>query len=220
VSAPEDEPETTALEEEFPSWLAACDEQLAAGATVASLDEVGAPQEVRPRLEREAAWCRWVRRAWPHVSGSTLAPIGTTPGAGPPSSQPLPEGLGRFLIRDELGRGAFGVVYLAYDPRLRREVALKVPQAEALLTSELRARFRNEAMAAAGLDHPNIVPVYEAGEEGSAATSPRHIVRGSRWRPGCGGAPSRFPSAWRPGSRPRWPRRSSMRTGAGSCTAT
>jgi tetratricopeptide (TPR) repeat protein len=58
-------------------------------------------------------------------------------------------------------------VYLAYDPNLRRDVALKVPRAEVLLTPELRARFRNEAMAAAGLDHPNIVPVYEAGEEAS-----------------------------------------------------
>jgi tetratricopeptide (TPR) repeat protein len=75
--------------------------------------------------------------------------------------------LGRFAIRHELGRGAFGVVYLAYDPRLRRELALKVPRAEVLLTPELRRRFQHEAMAAAGLDHPNIVPVYEAGEEGS-----------------------------------------------------
>ena len=70
------------------------------------------------------------------------------------------------MIRRELGRGSFGVVYLAYDPRLRREVALKVPRGEVLLSGELRARFRNEAMAAAGLDHPNIVAVYEAGEEG------------------------------------------------------
>ena len=78
----------------------------------------------------------------------------------------MPIELGRFVIRQELGRGAFGIVYLAYDPRLRREVALKVPRAEVLLTPELRGRFRHEAMAAAGLNHPNIVPVYEAGEAG------------------------------------------------------
>jgi WD40 repeat protein/serine/threonine protein kinase len=75
--------------------------------------------------------------------------------------------LGRFEIERELGRGGCGVVFLAYDPELRREVALKVPRPEVLATSELRERFRREARAAAGLDHPNLVPVYEAGEVGA-----------------------------------------------------
>src|SRR5262249_20973360 len=69
--------------------------------------------------------------------------------------------LGRFEIRRELGRGGFGVVYLAYDPKLRREVALKVPRPEVLITPELRERFHREARAAAGLHHPNLVPLYE-----------------------------------------------------------
>jgi tRNA A-37 threonylcarbamoyl transferase component Bud32 len=77
-----------------------------------------------------------------------------------------PRRLGRFEIRRLLGRGGFGVVFLAYDPRLNREVALKVPRAEGLITEELRTRFQREARAAAGLDHPNIVPIYEAGEVG------------------------------------------------------
>jgi WD40 repeat protein/serine/threonine protein kinase len=75
--------------------------------------------------------------------------------------------LGRFQIQRELGRGGCGVVFLAYDPKLRRQVALKVPRPEALFSPELRARFQHEARAAAALDHPNVVPVYEAGEEGS-----------------------------------------------------
>jgi serine/threonine protein kinase len=66
-----------------------------------------------------------------------------------------------------LGRGGCGVVFLAYDPQLRRQVALKVPRAETLFSPDLRARFQHEARAAAALDHPNLVPVYEAGEEGS-----------------------------------------------------
>src|SRR5262249_45620120 len=74
--------------------------------------------------------------------------------------------LGRFQVRRELGRGGFGVVFLAHDPRLGREVALKVPRLEGLVSAELQARFQQEARAAANLDHPSIVPVYEAGEEG------------------------------------------------------
>jgi serine/threonine protein kinase len=66
----------------------------------------------------------------------------------------------------ELGRGGSGIVYLAWDPLLHREVAVKVPRPEVLLTPELRRRFLREARAAAGFEHPNLVPVYEAGEVG------------------------------------------------------
>jgi hypothetical protein len=74
---------------------------------------------------------------------------------------------GRFLIRRELGRGGFGIVFLAEDPRLHRLVALKVPRPDALVNADLRQRFLREAQAAANLDHPNVVPVFEAGEIGS-----------------------------------------------------
>ena len=74
--------------------------------------------------------------------------------------------VGRWRIVRELGRGGSGIVYLAWDPLLHREVAVKVPQPEVLLTPEMRRRFLREARAAAGFDHPNLVPVYEAGEVG------------------------------------------------------
>ena len=147
-------------------WLAACDERLASGEPIASLDEVGVPAALRPQLELEAAWCQLVRRIWPHSTEPELPPRNLWSGDKGCLPEEHPTELGRFLIRRELGRGSFGIVYLAYDPRLRRELALKVPRGEVLLSSELRARFRNEAMAAAGLDHPNIVAVYEAGQEG------------------------------------------------------
>ena len=66
-----------------------------------------------------------------------------------------------------MGRGSFGVVFLAYDPALEREVALKVPASWTLVTGELRERFQREGRAAGALDHPNIVPVFEVGEEES-----------------------------------------------------
>ncbi len=163
----QDRSETPGQEDEFSLWLAACDERLVAGEAARALDQVGVPEALRLELEREVAWCQLVRRIWPHAAPGDRDPKADLPHDRPASPGPSAGELGRFLLRDELGRGSFGVVYLAYDPRLRREVALKVPRAEALVTPELRARFRHEAMAAAGLDHPNIVPVYEAGEEGS-----------------------------------------------------
>ena len=74
--------------------------------------------------------------------------------------------VGRFSIESVLGIGGFGVVYLATDPVLGRQVALKVPQPHILADPELHQRFLIEARAAAGLEHPHIVPVYEAGESG------------------------------------------------------
>ena len=77
-----------------------------------------------------------------------------------------PERIGRFEIRRELGRGGMGVVFLAFDPILQRDVALKVPRPEAILNESLRQRFLSECQAAAALRHPHVVPVYEAGQIG------------------------------------------------------
>ncbi len=76
-----------------------------------------------------------------------------------------PDQIGRFKLRSVLGSGGFAVVYLAEDPLLNRMVALKVPRPHALVEPDLRRRFVVEAQAAAKLDHPNIVQVYEAGED-------------------------------------------------------
>lgn len=70
--------------------------------------------------------------------------------------------IGRYALHRVLGRGAFGVVYLARDAELDREVALKVPRPEVQLDAEKLLRFQSEARTAAGLEHPLIVQVYEA----------------------------------------------------------
>src|SRR5215813_7929866 len=76
---------------------------------------------------------------------------------------------GRYEILGELGRGAMGVVYKASDPVIGRSVAVKTlklsEQGTGLSHSELLARFQTEARAAGILTHPNIVVVYDAGEE-------------------------------------------------------
>lgn len=73
--------------------------------------------------------------------------------------------MGRFRIERLLGKGAMGSVYLAFDPELNRTVALKIPNATGKLRDEIIERFVREARFAAKLNHPNICPVYEVGEQ-------------------------------------------------------
>jgi WD40 repeat protein len=75
-----------------------------------------------------------------------------------------PRRIGRFEIIRDLGRGGHGIVFLARDPHLDRQVAIKVPRPEMLLTPETRQRFLREAHAAARLSHPHIVAVHEVGD--------------------------------------------------------
>src|SRR5437868_6541503 len=89
----------------------------------------------------------------------------------------VPKQIGRFQIRGFLGAGAFGTVYRAHDPQLDREVALKVASAVAQSPERIQ-RFRGEARAAAGLRHPNIVPLFEAG------TADGHLYLASAFVPG------------------------------------
>lgn len=81
-----------------------------------------------------------------------------------PASSPGDLKLAQYEIVRELGSGAFGMVYEARDTRLDRKVALKLLHRRRLSGSEAIERFMREAKAAGRLQHPNIVPVYEAGE--------------------------------------------------------
>lgn len=76
------------------------------------------------------------------------------------------ERYGRYEIRREIGRGGMGVVYLAYDPVVRRDVALKVLPAGLPGDDRVIARLRQEARLTAALEHASIVPVYDVGEQG------------------------------------------------------
>jgi WD40 repeat protein len=74
--------------------------------------------------------------------------------------------VGRFELIVEIGRGGYGVVFLANDPQLGRQVALKIPRPEVTASEETKRRFLREARAAGVLQHPNLIPVYEVGEDG------------------------------------------------------
>src|SRR5205807_4379048 len=71
------------------------------------------------------------------------------------------QALSRYVIREQIGAGAMGVVYLAHDGQLDRDVALKVLPPGALADEPARKRFRKEALALAKLNHPSIATVYD-----------------------------------------------------------
>ncbi len=79
-------------------------------------------------------------------------------------SSKLPKKIGRYEIKSELGRGGMATVYLGYDERFGRDVAIKVLPAEFLHDPQFSVRFHREAKTVATLEHPAIVPVYDVGE--------------------------------------------------------
>jgi serine/threonine-protein kinase len=72
---------------------------------------------------------------------------------------------GRYQLGEMIGTGGMADVYIAQDQRLSREVAIKILRSDLAKDSTFVARFRKEAKAAAGLNHPGIVAVYDSGEE-------------------------------------------------------
>ncbi len=103
------------------------------------------------------------------MSEHTNVPEGDPASGGDP---PLPARIGRYRITRMLGRGGFGIAYLAFDEQLLRPVALKVPRSGPTAGASLGAQ-RKEAQILARLDHPNIVPIYNVESD---ADCPCYIV--------------------------------------------
>lgn len=94
--------------------------------------------------------------------------------------------IGRYEIQKELGRGAMGVVYLGKDPKINRLVAIKTVRFDEVdpdLLEETKKRFFREAEAAGTLNHPNIVTIYDVGEEEDLAYVAMELLEGSDLTP-------------------------------------
>src|SRR6478609_493138 len=132
----------------------------------------------RPGPKRDSVACTSSSSASSSTRRSTESPM-ISPSPGVTSTMPrtlcdrdggmaeLPVGtiFAGHEIRGVAGRGGMGIVYRALDQRLKREVALKVIAPEQSEDREFRLRFRRECEVAASLHHPNLIPVYTAGEE-------------------------------------------------------
>jgi WD40 repeat protein len=169
------DPGTKHLDPELVQLIARAREAIAAGLPTEEIE-----REIAKRFAEQSAALIAVLKAM-QCTGPEPKPTPT-----PPSSSPRPLGetwtmsgpvtwtspviegtksqVGRFALLGRLGAGGSGVVFKARDPQLGRLVALKVARAETLCSQEAKLRFTREARVLAALRHPNIIPVYEAGE--------------------------------------------------------
>jgi len=126
---------------------------------------------------------------------------------------------GRYVVEREIARGGMATVFLAHDRELDRPVAVKVLDARLADDEDVAGRFRREALTAARLAHPNVVQVYDAGEEAGEPFIVMEVVEASRSPPSSPAPAGSRPSACAT-SACRRPRPSGTRTSTGSCTGT
>jgi tRNA A-37 threonylcarbamoyl transferase component Bud32 len=129
--------------------------------------------EEQAKPERAEAVLEWMKRT--HGSQSTFL-------TGKQEASAGPQRLGRYVIERRIGRGAMGAVYLAKDPRINRAVAVKaIPIEKEFEDEELkeaRLRFYREAESAGRLAHPNIITVFDAGEDKGLAYIAMEFIPG------------------------------------------
>ena len=92
------------------------------------------------------------------------------------------QSLGHYRILEKLGAGGMGEVYRARDPRLGRDVAIKILPTDLSADADRLRRFEQEARAAAALSHPNILAVYDIGQHDSAPYIVSELLEGETLR--------------------------------------
>jgi len=129
--------------------------------------------EEQAKPERAEAVLEWMKRTHTGHTQTDLSPK---------NLGGVPQRLGRYMVQRRIGRGAMGAVYLGKDPRINRAVAIKVIPIEKEFEDEelkeARLRFYREAESAGRLAHPNIITVYDAGEDKGLAYIAMEYVPG------------------------------------------
>src|SRR5207248_6958725 len=117
-------------------------------------------------LDRGRLLVRYPQLAEALAGLERLAGLSTTLTRPRAEAASLPECIGPYRIERELGAGGFGVVYLAFDPDVKRRVALKVLHPGRLDQPEVVRRFQREAWAIGRLQHPGIVRLFDYSRQG------------------------------------------------------
>src|SRR5205823_4945052 len=121
-----------------------------------------------------------------------IEPISVTPGSARPERAPGYKGhvsdlepgseFAGHRIEEVVGHGGMGVVYRAVHVALGRTVALKILAPELAGNDEFQTRFRQESKLAASIDHPNVIPIFDAGEDGDSLYVTMRFVAGTDLR--------------------------------------
>ncbi len=121
------------------------------------------------------------RPGWDALADDRSTVVPAMEGDGPPSAGdgPIGQVVGGYLVQAVAGSGGMGVVYRAHDTELGRTVALKLIAPERAGDARLRELFVRESLAAAGLEHPNVIPIYRAGEDDGRLFIAMRFVEGA-----------------------------------------
>ncbi|MEO7734385.1 MAG: serine/threonine-protein kinase, partial [Kofleriaceae bacterium] len=145
------------------------------------------PETVRLRVAAHLDHCEvclTITCAAARSSGGGTAATLPDPGTASPEVTRA-QRVGRYALVAMIGRGGMGAVYIAHDPQLDREIALKIVRSERFADRDVRARLSREARAMAKVKHPHVVAVYDAGELDDGVFIAMELVEGetlTRWQ--------------------------------------
>lgn len=137
------------------------------------------PEERRVQILAHVEGCADCQRVLAAAADSEPASGSLEGGGGQGPSLARGSTVSRYVVLEQIGHGAMGVVYAAYDPQLDRQVALKLVRTQGRQQENLRRRLLLEAQSLARLSHPNVVAVHDVGTHGDSVFLAMELVEGT-----------------------------------------